>query len=164
MKAADVMADLKDDAIRFAAFDAIGKFANAATDFRNLLHDEGYDSGEAKSVVDTARAACMFLAPNLQEPVNRALGIIDAREELAELFASRRHNPEKLEQETNWLVATMIVRDLLGLPAKKVWPSCECGESNRDVRDWFGTGTTQCWACYEKTRKAKSEPQASAPL
>lgn len=160
----DDVVEAKDRGIRLAAFEAVGAFSNALIECRRLLFEEEDIRAHAANVAISARAAQMYLSPDLQAPVARALGIIEARDELAELFGTRR-SVTSLDGDIEELVAIMLVRDLVGLPPKKVWPVCKCcGAQSRDVR-WHRNGRyegepDQCWDCYSKSKASPTPPPA----
>jgi hypothetical protein len=157
--AIDDVVEAKDRGIRLAAFEAIGKLSTSVMAYRSTIQEEDWSDAIASGLIADAQAAVMYLSPELQRMVARAIGIVEARSEILEVTGGGMHGSGA---EIERLVATMLVRDLVGLPPKKVWPICgQCGEQSKDVA-WHTNGgyrgePDQCWKCYSTKQSAEAK-------
>lgn len=174
MKAADLIrvGDMKDATIRREAFAAIARFSAAMDAVSRELADDSLYSHAA--LVEAARAAVIYLSDDLREPIDRALGVVDLRDELIEALGSPKRGHSIDDDEPFLRVAAIaIVSGLVGLPKRRDWPTCEhegCNEADRNVtwtlRPHERPGSRvvpegpYCWTHYQEMLKLRREEDA----
>jgi hypothetical protein len=153
--------DPRDERVRLEAFKSIAALSEALLRFRDRVIEDEWRIEEAKALVEAAKSAVVYLADDIRSPIDRALGIIDAEQELNEHF-SGRFRSDAARDELQYMVATMILRDLVGIPAKRVWRSCaQCGTAAREVGPTYkiavGEVCARCWLDDYNAREAANK-------